>query len=114
MFMALRKILQKHAASLVVVRDAPGDYHLDTRKKAPDGKPLFFGAVRTGRSDTSFHLTPVYTNPELLESVSAGLRARLQGKSVFNFKTKEPALFEELAALTDKCVAHWKTTGMLG
>ena len=24
------------------------------------------------------------------------------------------ALFEELAALTDKCVAHWKTTGMLG
>ena len=112
-FEALRSILQRHARHLVVVHDTPDNYYLDTRTKGPNGKPLFFGATRAGRAYTSFYLMPVYTNPELLGGISPELRKRMQGKSCFNFKTKEPALFAELEALTGRCFERWKASGQV-
>ncbi|HTN84444.1 MAG TPA: hypothetical protein VL242_12180, partial [Sorangium sp.] len=112
-FEALRSILQRHARHLVVVHDTPDNYYLDTRTKGPNGKPLFFGATRAGRAYTSFYLMPVYTNPELLGGISPELRKRMQGKSCFNFKTNEPALFAELAALTGRCFERWKASGQV-
>ncbi len=35
--------------------------------------------------------------------MSPDLKKRMQGKSCFNFKTPDPVLFEELAALTRRC-----------
>ncbi|WP_437815786.1 hypothetical protein [Sorangium sp. So ce1078] len=110
-FESLRRILQRHARDLAVVHDTPDNYYLDTRTKAPNGKPLFFGAARAGRAYTSFYLMPVYTNPELLDGISPELKKRMQGKSCFNFKATEPALFEELEALTGRCFAQWKSAG---
>ncbi|WP_437510452.1 hypothetical protein [Sorangium sp. So ce1099] len=112
-FEALRSILQRHARHLVVVHDTPDNYYLDTRTKGPNGKPLFFGATRAGRAYTSFYLMPVYTNPELLGGVSPELKKRMQGKSCFNFKTNEPALFAELEALTGRCFERWKASGQV-
>lgn len=43
---------------------------------------------------------PVYSAPELLESISPELRKRMQGKSCFNFKTIERQQVKELSALT--------------
>lgn len=113
LFVALRKILQRHEARLVVTRNTPGDYSLDTHTKGPNGKPLFFGGVRSGRSTTSFYLMPVYVDPALLEGASETLRSRMSGKSCFSFKTTEPALFEELAALTDKAFEAWSKSGKI-
>ncbi|XXX78797.1 hypothetical protein WMF30_08470 [Sorangium sp. So ce134] len=110
-FEALRSILQRHARDLVVVHDTPDNYYLDTRTTAPNGKPLFFGAARAGRAYTSFYLMPVYTNPELLGGISPELKKRMQGKSCFNFKTRDPALLDELAALTGRCFEQWKSAG---
>jgi pyruvate dehydrogenase complex dehydrogenase (E1) component len=45
---------------------------------------------------------PVYMYPDLLEGLSESLKKRMQGKACFNFKTIDPALLEELAALTQK------------
>ncbi|XYH99911.1 hypothetical protein ACMHYB_09185 [Sorangium sp. So ce1128] len=112
-FEALRSILQRHARDLVVVHDTPDNYYLDTRTKGPNGKPLFFGAARAGRAYTSFYLMPVYTDPELLGGMSPELKKRMQGKSCFNFKTNEPALFAELAALTGRCFERWKAGGQV-
>ncbi|WP_437929182.1 hypothetical protein WMF37_07890 [Sorangium sp. So ce291] len=112
-FQALRSILQRHARHLVVVHDTPDNYYLDTRTKGPNGKPLFFGATRAGRAYTSFYLMPVYTNPELLGGMSPELKKRMQGKSCFNFKTNEPALFAELEALTGRCFERWKAGGQV-
>ncbi|MGK3990673.1 hypothetical protein WME99_46940 [Sorangium sp. So ce136] len=112
-FEALRSILQRHARHLVVVHDTPDNYYLDTRTKGPNGKPLFFGATRAGRAYTSFYLMPVYTNPELLGGMSPELKKRMQGKSCFNFKTNEPALFAELEALTGRCFERWKASGQV-
>lgn len=114
LFVALRKILDRHADSLVVTRNVPGDYSLDARTNDASGKPLFFGSVRTSRSHTSFYLGPIASSPELLETVSPRLRERMQGKACFNFKTIETSLFEELAALTTTAFDRWKAAGKLG
>ena len=42
----------------------------------------------------------VYVCPDLLKGASNELMARMQGKSCFNFKSIDPALFTELEALT--------------
>ena len=48
----------------------------------------------------SYHLFPVYMMPALLSSASPKLRARMQGKSCFNFTRVDDSLIDELAALT--------------
>jgi hypothetical protein len=63
-------------------------------------EPMWFGGVRRGKAYVSYHLMPVYTHPALAATISPALKKRMQGKSCFNFKTADPALFEELAALT--------------
>jgi hypothetical protein len=96
----LKAILGLYAARMVVVHDTPTGYYLDTRHVMKNKKPLFFAAATIGKSYVSFHLFPVYTCPTLLDGLSEGLRARMQGKACFNFKRVDAALFEELAALT--------------
>ena len=49
--------------------------------------------------------------PELLDGASPELKARMQGKSCFNFKAVEPALFKELAALAKKGAERFKQAG---
>lgn len=113
-FAALRAILMRHAKQLVTVKDEPTWVYLDTKTKAPNGKPLFFGGVRAGKAYTSFYLMPVYTDPDLLSDASAALRKRMQGKSCFNFKASDAALLAELDALTSKSFRHWKAQGRIG
>ena len=114
LFAALRKLLLQHAPALVVARDRPGDYQLDTRVEGANGKPVYFAAVRTGRSSTSFHLMPLATSQALDATLSEHLRARLTGKSCFTFRAIEPGLFQELATLTEQALADWKREGKLG
>ncbi|MGH9882423.1 MAG: hypothetical protein ACRD6N_13380, partial [Pyrinomonadaceae bacterium] len=99
-FQKLRAIYAPYASKLKVVTDTNTNYYLDTHHIMKNKKPLFFGAVRIGKSYVSFHLMPVYAFPELLESASAELKKRMQGKSCFNFTSVDDELFKELAKLT--------------
>jgi hypothetical protein len=72
---------------------------------------LFFGAVQLKKAYVSFHLMPVYLQPALLAAVSPALKARMQGKSCFNFAVVEPALLEELGALTRASYASYQSQG---
>ena len=56
---------------------------------------------------------PVYGCPKLLDGVSAKLKARMQGKSCFNFKTADPALFAELERLSEAGIAAFRTAGYI-
>lgn len=100
-FAALKKILVPHAKKCVVAKDVPELYYLDTKKEYR-GKPLFFAAVRAGKSYVSFHLFPVYCFPDLLDGASKELEKHRQGKACFNFKDVDAKLFAELAKLTKK------------
>ena len=106
-FAALRAVLKRYEPGMEVQTDEPRCYYLNTGKLHRK-RPVMFGAVRLGKSYVSYHLMPVYGCSELLEGMSGPLRARMQGKACFNFKAVEPALFEELSRLTERCFKRFQ------
>jgi hypothetical protein len=102
-----------YAARLHATRDDERELYVDTRYIQRNKKPLFFGAVQRKKSYVSFHLMPVYVQPDLLASLSPTLKARMQGKSCFNFTAVEKPLFKELAALTKAGFASYKEQGFV-
>ena len=88
---ASRKVVEPEPDTSYLLLGAPSD-------KYPDG--LMFGAVSIGKRYVSYHLMCMYLSPDLLEAMSPKLRARMQGKSCFNFKKVEPELFKQLEDLT--------------
>ena len=112
-FAELHKILAPYAAKLDTQRDDESELYVDTHHHQKNKKPLFFGAVQLKKSYVSFHLMPIYFKPELLASVSSELKGRMQGKSCFNFSIVNPALFKELAALTNASYASYEEQGFI-
>ena len=110
-FASLRTIMDPYAEALERTVDQGDELSVDTAHVMPNGSPLWFGGVQVKKRYVSFHLMPVYVNPELLSDVSPELRKRMQGKSCFNFKTVDPALFEELAALTKAGFEDFRAKG---
>ena len=76
---------------------------------ARPGERMWFGGVRRGKAYVSFHLMPVYTHADLAAKIPPALKKRMQGKSCFNFKAEDPALFEQLEALTRAAAAAYAT-----
>lgn len=107
-FEQLKNILLPYAQTLTVKTDTADTYYLDGPYSEAWKKALFFASAQIKKNYVSFYLMPVYMYPELLQDISPKLRKRMQGKSCFNFKTVEPALFEELAALTRKGAEKFK------
>jgi hypothetical protein len=111
-FAALRNLLAKYAGGLRVAADGPTGYSLESPKPWR-GKPLFVAGVRYGKSYVSYYLMPVYGCPDLLDGVSPELRARMHGKSCFNFRRIEPALFGELGTLTRAGFERFRRNGLI-
>jgi len=104
-FAALKSVLGGHAKKLHVVVDNDSEYTLVSEVQCPlpekKGERIYFGAVKAGKAYVSFHLFPLYMNPELVSTISPQLKRRMQGKTCFNFKTiPEASLLKELKALT--------------
>ncbi len=99
-FVALREMMLVAAGDLVVTRDEPGDLVVRTHQPDAKGQPGWFGTVTVKKSYVAYHLIPLYDAPALAEGISPGLEKRRQGKTCFNFKVVDAALFAELAKLT--------------
>ncbi len=99
-FTRLSDLMRPYAAGLDCKADEAGRLYIDTHHIMKNKKPLFFGAVEIKKAYVSYHLMPVYVNPALLEGMSGDLKTRMQGKSCFNFRAVDEALFDELRALT--------------
>lgn len=108
----LHAILKPYEAGLVVEYDTALGYSLNTPYSEKWKKPLFFGAAIIKKNYVSFYLMPVYMYPDLLNDISPELKARMQGKSCFNFKRSDPALFAELTALTRRAVERVRQDGL--
>ena len=107
-FEQLKTILKAYAQTFSVKKDTADTYYLDGPYSEKWKKELFFGSAQIKKNYVSFYLMPVYMYPELLKDVSPQLKKRMQGKSCFNFKMMEPALFDELAELTRKGADKFK------
>ena len=107
-FANLKSILQPYEPPLSVVHNKSDHYYLNTPTTETNRKAEFFGAVQIKKSYVSYHLMPVYYYPELLSDISPELRNRMQGKSCFNFKTKDDLLLTELSSLTKTSFNKYK------
>ncbi|WP_425259581.1 hypothetical protein ACPOLB_01785 [Rubrivivax sp. RP6-9] len=112
-FKELRSILAPYAEKLGSKKDDATELYVDTAHVQKNRKPFFFGAVQVRKSFVSFHLMPVYMKPELLDGVSPALKARMQGKSCFNFAAVDEAMFKELASLTEAGFASYQQQGFV-
>lgn len=112
-FERLRDVMLAASEGLAPVRDNESELSLNTPHRMKNGNPLWFGGVKRGKSYVSYHLMPVYVNPALLDGISEALRARMQGKSCFNFTRRDDVLFAELAELTSAGHADFKRRGYL-
>jgi hypothetical protein len=112
-FFALKHIFAPYEKYLHVSTDTRGRYYLETRSPSYKGKPLFFGAVVSGKAYVSFHLMPLYWDASLHKRVSARLKERMQGKSCFNFSGPDAVLFRELAKLTAAGFALYRRKNLL-
>lgn len=112
-FAELKPLLARYEGALVVKKDEPDDYYLDTPHVEEYGKELFFGAVQIKKSYVSYHLMPVYMFPDLLDDLPEILRKRMQGKSCFNFKTIDEEQKAALDELTRKSFERLRSEGIL-
>ena len=99
-FSALRAVLKRHTGKLVVSENSPDRYCVEGGLHPKHNKPMPIAWVEIGKNYVSFHHMGVYARPDLLKGVSEKLKARMQGKSCFNFTTLDEALFAELEQLT--------------
>lgn len=106
-FRKLKTIFKPHEKQMVVAQNTKTAYFLNTRHIMKNKQPLCFGGVRLGKAYVSFYLMSVYVSAEEMKGISPELRKRMQGKSCFNFKTVDEALFKELAGLTKAGAARF-------
>jgi hypothetical protein len=121
-FVRLRGMLEKHSAALTVKADGPGHYSL-TGSAGPAALQAWGGKlkrpripvawVQIGKAYVSYHLMGVYGNTRLCEGMSKELKARMQGKTCFNFKVVDEKLFKELDLLTAQSIAAFRKAGYI-
>jgi len=82
----------------------------------PDLSPVFT-ELHNILAPYAAKLSVTRDDPETLyvdtQHVSPELKARMQGKSCFNFRALEPALFKELSTLTKASYASYKEQGFV-
>jgi TonB family protein len=115
-------LLEVHAGEFSVADDTEGRYGLEG-PVGPATVHAWGGMVKTGtipvawvsvgKEYVSYHLMGVQGNPRLMATLSAELRARMQGKSCFNFKTVDEALFRELAEVTAESLHGMRKAGYI-
>jgi hypothetical protein len=121
-FARLREILRQHAGTLSVKNDTADYFRLEAGA-GPAAVRAWRGEVRKrripvawvqiGKACVSYHLMSVYGNRKLLDGMSKRLKARMQGKTCFNFQGHDEALFQELEQLTVESLAAFKKAGFI-
>ena len=112
-FERLKAILKPLEKDLAVKTDEPGKYYLLTKKLNEKKQEIWFGGVETKKNYVSFHLIPLYYFPELLNDISPELKKRLTGKSCFNFKKPDDAVFADLENLAKASFETFKQKEMI-
>jgi hypothetical protein len=112
-FFRLCQILRNHSGNLTIKDETPIRFSLVGGQHPKHKTPMPIAWVEIGKNYVSYHLMPIYGCPKLPDKMSAELRARMQGKSCFNFKVPNEALFAELDQLTTAGLAALKKAGYL-
>jgi hypothetical protein len=118
-FQSLRSVLQKYAVTFVVSEDTSAKYCLEApigpaTLQAWGGKArsarIPVAWVEVGRSYVSYHLMGIAV-PSVQAGMTRALKARMQGKTCFNFTAADPTLLTELDSLTAASITAFKKAG---
>ncbi|MDI1318900.1 MAG: hypothetical protein PSW75_01735 [bacterium] len=112
-FAALREILRRNAGKLAVVEDSSRRFCLQGGLHPTHKRPMPVAWVEIGKNYVSFHHMGAYGFPQVLKNISPELKARMQGKSCFNFQSVDAALFRELEELTIRGFAAFRQAGFM-
>ena len=107
-FAGLRAILERRSGKLMVSDNTPTRYCLEGGLHPKHRKPMPIAWVEIRKNYVSFHHMGVCAGPDLLHGLSQRLRARMQGKSCFNFASVDEPLFEELEELTRRAFEEFE------
>ena len=120
-FRRLKDVLSTHDGPLSVSDDTSTKYCLESAigpatLKAWGGRvrrpSIPVAWVEVGKAYVSYHLMGI-TVPTVQNGMSKALKARMQGKTCFNFKTVDEALFEELRRVTAESLRSLKRAGFI-
>lgn len=112
-FNTLKGVLKKYEKKLRINTDKKDNYSIVASYNEKHKADIYFGGVIINKNYVSYHLMPVYVNPELLKDISPELKKRMQGKSCFNFKTIDKELLGEIKTLTKKGFEFYKKENMI-
>jgi hypothetical protein len=121
-FQRLRSMLERNKGGLTITEDTPvrfclagtpgpASLRMRSGKRKPQRIPVAW--VEIGKSYVSYHLMGIYANPKAQQSLSSGLKSRMQGKSCFNFTQCDDTLFAELEQVTTRVNAAFKAAGFV-
>jgi hypothetical protein len=122
LFARLRSILQQYAGQFRVADDSascycleanPGPASLRAWKGNVKRSTIPVAWIQLGKTYVSFHLMALYSCKQLLDGMSKELRARMQGKTCFNFTTVNEWLFRELETLTAEGLSAFRQAGFI-
>jgi hypothetical protein len=120
-FRRLREILSKHHGALNVSDDTSTKYCLEAAigpatLQAWGGKAkrprIPVAWVEVSKAYVSYHLMGV-ANPAVQSEMSKELKARMQGKTCFNFTSLDEAAIEEVDSITSSSIAAFKKAGFI-
>jgi len=121
-FGRLRELLAAHASEFAIAFDTTDRYGLEApvgpaTLRAWGGKariphiPIAWVEIR--KAYVSYHLIGLDGNTKLLANLSQPLRARMQGKTCFNFKAADDSLIRELASVTADSFGGLRRAGFI-
>ena len=120
-FHSLRGVLETHAGTLSISEDSSTKYCLEAAVGpatlrawgAKVRRPRIPVAwVEVGKSYVSYHLMGVAV-PAVQSRVPRALKARMQGKTCFNFTVIDAALLTELDSLTAASITAFHEAGFI-
>lgn len=101
-FAELRSLMKAAAPGMIVTSDTPTTFTLKMSWiEARTKEPAWFGWIAIKKSYVAYHVMPLYALPALNDAVPSSLEKRRQGKTCFNFKKADPALFDDIRVLTE-------------
>jgi hypothetical protein len=121
-FRALREVLRAHANGLTASADTPERFCLEAvpgpatlaawggERRRPT---LPVAWVERGKAYVSYHLMGLGGNAALVAALSPALRARMQGKTCFNFRRPDAELMAELDRVTAASIAGLRRAGFV-
>ena len=120
-FRRLKDVLSTHDGPLSVSDDTSTKYCLESAigpatLKAWGGRvrrpSIPVAWVEVGKAYVSYHLMGI-TVPTVQNGMSKALKARMQGKTCFNFTSLDEATITELDRLTSSSIAAFKNSGFI-